>query len=345
MRKISMGGPGGNTGGGGNNGNNKSCLRPQPSVPVLRSEQAETRAREELAANRKRANSSGAGLAPAAHITGSTSGIPAPNPAHTTRFAAEIDSIPPPPTNLGVPQHIRLRLRLLSHLARTLEVDQSDLAKRIDIPGLLARVDQAYEKRQGTSDDRREVGTTVVPMPEAPVAVEKGDERWWMFPDDDAGVGSPLGGTGGGGNGLKSSASLTSLGLGGGLTSSFSLSNIGLGLGLGRDKEKDRVEKSGIGEKRAGMLGRLKMFGRKSMDERDRQIVAVIDNEDAYDRVWHGESFCSDGRGIELISSAYLWCEPGRYPAGWMVRHQSRRTGPRAPHSCLHPRRGDLSSW
>lgn len=51
-------------------------------------------------------------------------------------------------SDLGVPEHIRFRLRTLHQLSRVLGFEQSDIAQEIDIPGLLGRVDRAAEKHK-----------------------------------------------------------------------------------------------------------------------------------------------------------------------------------------------------
>ena len=92
-----------------------------------------------------------------------------------TQFASDT-------ADLGVPEHIRFRLRTLHQLSRVLGFDQSDVAKEIDIPGLLGRVDRAVEKhrdllchhderadlRSHHTDDAFAKAVHVQPMPGAP---------------------------------------------------------------------------------------------------------------------------------------------------------------------------------
>jgi hypothetical protein len=127
------------------------------------------------------------------------------------------------------------------------------------------------------------VGSTGVPMP--PTPSDEGSERWWMFPEEDT---SGHVGTGG----LKSSPSLTSLGLGAGLSSSFSLSNLGLGLGLctGKEKKDDSKDKDKDKDRRNGMFGRLRKLGRKSIDDKASPVVTVLDDAEAFDKMWNGTS-------------------------------------------------------
>jgi len=49
----------------------------------------------------------------------------------------------------AVPPHIRVRLRLIHRLGAVLGVEASVIAAKIDIPGLLARVDAAYDRGHG----------------------------------------------------------------------------------------------------------------------------------------------------------------------------------------------------
>lgn len=49
----------------------------------------------------------------------------------------------------AVPPHIRVRLRLIHRLGAVLGVEASAIAAKIDIPGLLARVDAAYDRGHG----------------------------------------------------------------------------------------------------------------------------------------------------------------------------------------------------
>ncbi|KAK8858440.1 hypothetical protein IAR55_002667 [Kwoniella newhampshirensis] len=49
----------------------------------------------------------------------------------------------------AVPPHIRARLRLIHQLGVVLGIDAVGISGKIDIPGLLARVDQAYDRERG----------------------------------------------------------------------------------------------------------------------------------------------------------------------------------------------------
>jgi hypothetical protein len=86
---------------------------------------------------------------------------PSPTPLSIEREAA-------------VPPHIRVRLRLIHRLGAVLGVEASVIAAKIDIPGLLARVDAAYDRGHGGYIDipGQEIiigpaGTTVVIPPAA----------------------------------------------------------------------------------------------------------------------------------------------------------------------------------
>lgn len=50
----------------------------------------------------------------------------------------------------SVPPHIRIRLRLIHQLGVVLGIDAQGISSKIDIPGLLARVDAAYDKGYGS---------------------------------------------------------------------------------------------------------------------------------------------------------------------------------------------------
>nr|XP_019045833.1 hypothetical protein I302_06224 [Kwoniella bestiolae CBS 10118]OCF24763.1 hypothetical protein I302_06224 [Kwoniella bestiolae CBS 10118] len=59
-----------------------------------------------------------------------------------------------------VPPHIRVRLRLIHQLGVVLGIDAVGISGKIDIPGLLARVDQAYDREK----DRSSAGPEVVAL-------------------------------------------------------------------------------------------------------------------------------------------------------------------------------------
>jgi hypothetical protein len=46
----------------------------------------------------------------------------------------------------SVPPHIRVRLRLIHQLGVVLGIDAQGISSKIDVPGLLARVDAAYDR-------------------------------------------------------------------------------------------------------------------------------------------------------------------------------------------------------
>ena len=46
----------------------------------------------------------------------------------------------------SVPPHIRIRLRLIHQLGVVLGIDAQGISSKIDVPGLLARVDAAYDR-------------------------------------------------------------------------------------------------------------------------------------------------------------------------------------------------------
>jgi hypothetical protein len=54
----------------------------------------------------------------------------------------------------SVPPHIRVRLRLIHQLGVVLGIDAQGISSKIDVPGLLARVDAAYDRGYPGKMDR-----------------------------------------------------------------------------------------------------------------------------------------------------------------------------------------------
>lgn len=97
-----------------------------------------------------------------------------------------------------VPPHIRVRLRLIHQLGGVLGLDAQTIASTLDIPGLLARVDAAYER--GHADMGMEVTAGSIPMP---VAHSDPQERNRDSKSGVLGMLKRMGGGGGGGGKAK----------------------------------------------------------------------------------------------------------------------------------------------
>jgi hypothetical protein len=89
----------------------------------------------------------------------------------------------------AVPPHIRVRLRLIHRLGAVLGVEASAIAAKIDIPGLLARVDAAYDRGHGGYIDipgqeviiGQPVGTTPVAAIASPPPPQGGKKEGGMM--------------------------------------------------------------------------------------------------------------------------------------------------------------------
>ncbi|KAK4686251.1 hypothetical protein P7C73_g3879, partial [Tremellales sp. Uapishka_1] len=121
----------------------RSCLR-QPSTPSLvRRDEPKARARAASAAEISRP-------APPA--------IPS-QPLPTSLFYMT-------PKETSVPPHIKIRLKLIHQLGVVLGLDAAGISRKIDIPGLLARVDAAYDRGHlGVVGENAETVTSILPLP------------------------------------------------------------------------------------------------------------------------------------------------------------------------------------
>jgi len=159
----------------------------QPSTPALLAASRKPISDPTSPSTRPRAKSTASQLRQG---QASNKATPNPTPLSIEREAA-------------VPPHIRVRLRLIHRLGAVLGVDASAIAAKIDIPGLLARVDAAYDRGHGGFIDipGQEImigpaGTTVVIPPAAiasppqPAAGKKEGGMMGMFRKLGGGVSS-----------------------------------------------------------------------------------------------------------------------------------------------------------
>ncbi|WWC95941.1 hypothetical protein V866_002808 [Kwoniella sp. B9012] len=134
-------------------GPNQRTIVRQPSTPLLVSNRTPT---QQPGGNRPRALSSTSvnrpiiirGTTPHAQqgeVTSSTGGMRS-LPSQRLFESSFLESREPP-----VPPHIRVRLRLIHQLGVVLGIDAVGISGKIDIPGLLARVDQAYDREKDRS--------------------------------------------------------------------------------------------------------------------------------------------------------------------------------------------------
>ncbi|OCF62335.1 hypothetical protein L486_02003 [Kwoniella mangroviensis CBS 10435] len=134
-------------------GPNQRTIMRQPSTPLLVSNRTPT---QQPAGTRPRALSSTSvncpiiirGTTPHAQqgeVTSSTGGMRS-LPSQKLFESSFLESREPP-----VPPHIRVRLRLIHQLGVVLGIDAVGISGKIDIPGLLARVDQAYDREKDRS--------------------------------------------------------------------------------------------------------------------------------------------------------------------------------------------------
>lgn len=171
------------------NGSPRSCLR-QPSTPSLST------------VDRNRVQ---AGMGVVKNDPAGASGGPADSPrrARAASAAADTRNAPLPPTSTiavpavphlfapsfaesrepSVPPHIRIRLRLIHHLGVVLGMDAQGISSKIDVPGLLARVDAAYDRGHSavagsaalgrdSSDSSQSSVTSGLPLPLRPISDE-----------------------------------------------------------------------------------------------------------------------------------------------------------------------------
>lgn len=147
----------------GMNPNPRSCLR-QPSVPAL---SATSKAQDPV--KRNRATSAAADIRPL--ISPPVTTLPSnTGVAHSPMGASPMPLFAPSfaeSREPSVPPHIRVRLRLIHQLGVVLGIDAQGISSRIDVPGLLARVDAAYDRGYQGKMDRGGSGGSGVSMSSA----------------------------------------------------------------------------------------------------------------------------------------------------------------------------------
>ena len=127
------------------NGNNaRSCLR-QPSVPAL------SAPKDQSIKPRSRSTSAAADTRPNIPQTKD-------NPPPMPLFAPSFEGSREP----SVPPHICIRLRLIHQLGVVLGIDAQGISSKIDVPGLLARVDAAYDRGYQGKMDRGYTGSSMI---------------------------------------------------------------------------------------------------------------------------------------------------------------------------------------
>ena len=95
----------------------------------------------------------------------------------------------------SVPPHIGIRLRLIHQLGVVLGIDAQGISSKIDVPGLLARVDAAYDRgHQGMGSS----GVSSLPLPVRPVGMTESTSTSTVLGSGGASGGGG-GGVGGGG--------------------------------------------------------------------------------------------------------------------------------------------------
>ena len=138
-------------------GTPRSCLR-QPSTPALSIANRRAAPQRDSTSDRQNARPRAASAA----ADGRPCPLPIDHPPMPLLFEPSFADAREP----SVPPHIRVRLRLIHQLGVVLGMDAQGISSRLDVPGLLARVDAAYNRCQSGSSGQG--GVSSLPLPIRP---------------------------------------------------------------------------------------------------------------------------------------------------------------------------------